>query len=312
MKYVEKYGGYIADVPTVIFKRCDGKVFLFNELNSFSVSFGREKLEIRGGQFRHALAVIDTTHDIQISLESAIFDTDLFLLDQPKNYGMSKYSILESKRFCVKNGMITIPHQVEEGTISTIYDGIQSIDYLENKTILHVNPEDKDLTIRLNYNRIIPQAVVAKSKITKYVTGTLGVTYPVYATNDDCTENPIRGYVNIKIWKVRVTSKINISSSYKSATTFSLEMMGIDAHRHDGRIYEIMYEPTFKVKKPYPSFDVYDGELYSTVPIKEWSALGYAPIFELIDDAQLQIDYETDKKDIYQIIDGEMFLTRST
>ena len=31
--YVEKFAGYIADVPKIIFRRCDGKKFIFDELD---------------------------------------------------------------------------------------------------------------------------------------------------------------------------------------------------------------------------------------------------------------------------------------
>lgn len=30
--YVPSFGGYIADVPRMIFKRCDGRKFYFDEL----------------------------------------------------------------------------------------------------------------------------------------------------------------------------------------------------------------------------------------------------------------------------------------
>lgn len=30
--YVEKFAGYIADVPRLWFKRCDGRIFYFDEL----------------------------------------------------------------------------------------------------------------------------------------------------------------------------------------------------------------------------------------------------------------------------------------
>lgn len=29
--YVNRFGGYIADVPKLWFKRCDGRVFMFDE-----------------------------------------------------------------------------------------------------------------------------------------------------------------------------------------------------------------------------------------------------------------------------------------
>lgn len=48
--YVEKFGGYVADVPKVIFKRCDGKKFLFDELTAATVTPTINTTEIK---FQH-------------------------------------------------------------------------------------------------------------------------------------------------------------------------------------------------------------------------------------------------------------------
>lgn len=36
--YIEKFDGYIADVPNIVFERCDGTVFAFDEVNTASMS----------------------------------------------------------------------------------------------------------------------------------------------------------------------------------------------------------------------------------------------------------------------------------
>lgn len=38
LTYEERFGGYITDVPRIIFKRCDEKVFYFDELTSCTVT----------------------------------------------------------------------------------------------------------------------------------------------------------------------------------------------------------------------------------------------------------------------------------
>jgi len=39
--------GYVADVPKVIFRRCDGKAYAFNELSSATVSADIQTTDIK-------------------------------------------------------------------------------------------------------------------------------------------------------------------------------------------------------------------------------------------------------------------------
>jgi hypothetical protein len=47
--YVEALKGYVADVPKVIFKRCDGRKFLFDELTAATVTPQMNPMEINAG-----------------------------------------------------------------------------------------------------------------------------------------------------------------------------------------------------------------------------------------------------------------------
>lgn len=59
-KYLEKYNGYIADVPNITFTRCDGKVFFFDEVNTAGVTNTKNSIPVTGGQGQFPLAYIDT------------------------------------------------------------------------------------------------------------------------------------------------------------------------------------------------------------------------------------------------------------
>lgn len=47
--YNEALKGYIADVPKVIFRRCDGHAYAFDELSSATVSADIQTTDITGG-----------------------------------------------------------------------------------------------------------------------------------------------------------------------------------------------------------------------------------------------------------------------
>lgn len=69
--------------------------------------------------------------------------------------------------------------------------------------------------------------------------------YPVYGSGDDCTESAIVGYVNLKVYRARVTGQPGLDGSYKTASTFQFTLSALDAKRDDEAVYSIAY-----VQKP--------------------------------------------------------------
>lgn len=49
MPYVKSVNGYMADVPVIWFKRCDGKTFYYDELTAASVTPNQSVTEINAG-----------------------------------------------------------------------------------------------------------------------------------------------------------------------------------------------------------------------------------------------------------------------
>ena len=50
--YLAKYDGYIIDNPNIVFERCDGTVFAYDEVNTASVTNTSNQVTITGGQGR--------------------------------------------------------------------------------------------------------------------------------------------------------------------------------------------------------------------------------------------------------------------
>lgn len=65
--------------------------------------------------------------------------------------------------------------------------------------------------------------------------------YPVYGSGDDCTESAIVGYVNLKVYRARVTGQPGLDGSYKSASTYQFTLSALDAKRADEAVYSIAY-----------------------------------------------------------------------
>lgn len=118
MLYLEKYNGYLADVPNIEFVRCDGTVFAYDELNSASMTAGHNMITITGGQGNFPLAYIDTDSTLEFTFESSQFTLEIFEMANGVSQVEGDFGMLESKRFDVEAGLkITIPYEVKAGSV---------------------------------------------------------------------------------------------------------------------------------------------------------------------------------------------------
>ncbi len=118
MLYIEKYDGYIADVPNIEFIRCDGTVFAYDELTSASMTAGHNMITITGGQGNFPLAYIDTDSTLELQFESAKFQTEIFEMANGVSMVEGDFGAFESARYDVEAGLkITLPFEVQEGSV---------------------------------------------------------------------------------------------------------------------------------------------------------------------------------------------------
>ena len=118
MLYLEKYDGYLADVPNIEFVRCDGTMFAYDELNSASMTAGHNMITITGGQGNFPLAYIDTDSTLEFTFESSQFKLDIFEMANGVKSVEGDFGMFESARYDVEDGLkITIPYEVKEGSV---------------------------------------------------------------------------------------------------------------------------------------------------------------------------------------------------
>lgn len=118
MLYIDKYNGYLADVPNIEFVRCDGEVFSYDELSSASMTAGHNMITITGGQGNFPLAYIDTDSTLEFTFESAQFDIDLFEMANGAHTVEGDFGTLESARYDVASGLtITLPFEVKADSV---------------------------------------------------------------------------------------------------------------------------------------------------------------------------------------------------
>lgn len=187
MLYLEKYNGYLADVPNIEFVRCDGTVFAYDELSSASMTAGHNMITITGGQGNFPLAYIDTDSTLEFQFESAQFTLEIFEMANGVQQTEGDFGMLESNRFDVETGLkINIPYEVKEGSV--VIRGLEdagsgsvaagkfkveitaSTAAVEGKTVitLHENDVNVGQVVRVAYQR----RVVSASKVPVKTTST--------------------------------------------------------------------------------------------------------------------------------------------
>lgn len=118
MLYIEKYDGYLADVPEIDFVRCDGTMFSYDELSSASLTAGHNMITITGGQGNFPLAYIDTDSTLELQFESAQFKLDIFEMANGATQVEGDFGVFESNRYDVEAGLqITLPFETKANSV---------------------------------------------------------------------------------------------------------------------------------------------------------------------------------------------------
>lgn len=103
--YVHKFGGYIADVANIDFKRCDGVVYSCNTATATSMTPTANSLSITGGQGQYPIGFIDTDRGLECSFTNAMFDGDMFEIANASSAIDGDSSTFETKKLSVEEGL---------------------------------------------------------------------------------------------------------------------------------------------------------------------------------------------------------------
>lgn len=253
--YVHKFGGFIADVANIDFKRCDGTVQSCTTATATNMTPTANSLSITGGQGQYPIGFIDTDRGLECSFTNAMFDGDMFEIANATVAEDGASSTLETKKYEVATGMtVEIPCEVEEGSVyirglvsttDAASEGKFKVETADSKTTITFAEGDVAVgdEVMISYERKIANAhnIVIKTN-TASSKGEVWMHWPVYSSGVDCTEAAIKAYVHVHVFRVRVTALPAIDSSYKTAATHAMTFTAIDPNRADGKMYEITYE----------------------------------------------------------------------
>jgi len=261
MLWIDKYNGYLADVPNIEFVRCDGTVYSYDEISTASMTANQNNITITGGQGNFPLAYIDTDASLEFTFESAQFDVDIFELANAATITDGDYGTVESARYDVTTGYkVTLPFEVKEGSVY-IRGLEEASDASTGKFKVAITAagastagsaeitlDSADASVgdqvRVAYKRRIVNGGMVNVKTTSTTAkGELYVHWPIMSAGDNCADAAVKGILHLHIYRVRVTALPGFNSSYKSAQTAGLTFAAMDPKRADKKLYNLIYEP---------------------------------------------------------------------
>lgn len=240
--------GYIADVPKVVFKRCDGFKYNFDELTDATVSANIETTDINAGWSLFPVAVLPGSSTFEMNFTVAKFDAGLFALanavTEDKTFvENAEYVMSVGERYDIANKKVVLDRQaidgsiyiagMEEGTDFTAASsgGRTTITFTETPSVAFVD-------VVYDYTQTAYETVITNKES---AIGECVCMWPVYGSGDECTESAIIGYWVVRVFRARVTQQPGMNTSYKSAATFEFNLQALDAKRNDQGAYSVAY-----------------------------------------------------------------------
>ncbi len=148
--YVKSFNGYIADVPLLWFKRCDGKIFYFDELTQASITANPQFTEINAGWSTVPVAYLPGQSTFEMQITSGKFEADLFAMTNATSFKEEEsFEVPVHERLTVSaDKTITLTQTPKDNSISignltsddmTVADKVVTLTGVDAGTELDVN-----------------------------------------------------------------------------------------------------------------------------------------------------------------------------
>lgn len=197
-------------------------------------------------------------------MTSGQFNSELFALAANRHFANDEtYKVWFTETVTFTNGTATLSYAPEAGSVW--YNGMDSNDTvaIDGRTItitvvtgpatdgeewtpntdtsLFPN-SGMDGEVEITYQTALAAgADVMYSTNKDAVIGEAFMRWPIYSANSDCADSSIKGYVELHVFRCRVTQGPGFDSSYKSAQTNQVTFSAVDAKRADEAVYSIAY-----------------------------------------------------------------------
>lgn len=246
--------GFIIDAPKVLLKTSSGDSHLATATQG-SVSLGGDSIEIDGGWSFFSIAEIDTKKTLSVELTDAQWDLDsLWLISGgTKTTAASEYYYFgDPYTIDATTYQITLPHEAVSASSIEINGFTQSATATPAATEYHVAIGTGETVLTFDSsvagNTVYPAYKVATADSTNILTaltnsfasaGQAIVQFPIYS-DADADDSTIIAHAQLELYKVKIMPTYEFSGSYKTASTFKLDLKGLDPRRTDGNMWQLI------------------------------------------------------------------------
>lgn len=246
--------GYIIDSPKVYIQNTNGNVQIV-KATAGSITIDGQSIDINAGWNPYPSAIIDTSKSIEISVTNALLDFNSAAM---ATGGEQKTEASEFYYFGVPYTVSSTTHSITLPYVA-VAQSIKITGYTETTATptssqfrTQIGATDTEIVFSTEAdNKVVyPVFKVATSATSEVITVNTDsfpksalciYQEPVY--EDDDLESDIVGWLQITIYKAKIQPRFNISSSYKSTSTFEMTLRGLDPQRTDGKMFEMVFMP---------------------------------------------------------------------
>lgn len=243
--YVEEFGGYVADVPRLWFKRCsDSRVFYFDELTQATVTPNIQTIDINAGWSVFPVTSLPGTSTFEMQITSGKFEAELFAMTNGKNFETnSSYRVPVTEILDVDtSGGGYAVSTTETPVAGTVYiNGLAvTTDYTLAGKVITFTADPGAEKVKVSYEYT---AMAQETKIDNRSSaiGEAVLKYPVYSSGEDCTDSGIIGHVLMRVYRARITQQPGLDGSYKTASTYAFTLSALDPHRPNDEVYSVAF-----------------------------------------------------------------------
>lgn len=245
--------GFIIDAPNALIVSGNSTYTLITA-TSGQVAFQGSSLEIKGGWSLYDLISIPTGTTLTVTLSDARIDGDMLELgmgatkkekSQETNWHFGDIYVVG------EDNTITIPHKVDEGsfkvnhmvatTNETPGEGEYNLEIGETETVVTFPAAMVGEEVLPSYSVTEEAEVYDALNDALPKKGMVVLKFPVY--DGDTTNAGIAAMCQITIYLASINQNTTIGGSYKTASSFNLELKGLDGKRPDKKIWSVAFFP---------------------------------------------------------------------
>ena len=246
--------GFIIDAPNVLILSGD-RTYSCVTATQGQIQFQGSTLEIKGGQSLYDLISIPTGTTLTVTLADARIDGDMLEMgmgatrvsgESREHWRFGTPYIVDKTTYAIE-----IPEEIKAetfkingltaATAEVVATGTFKVTSEANKTTVTFNEDMAGVEVMPTY--AVTAAAESYDALNDALPkkGKVVLQFPVYS--GDTEQSGIEAICQVTIWSAAINQNTTIGGSYKTASSFNLDIKGLDSKRPDKRIWTVDFFP---------------------------------------------------------------------